>query len=205
MSKAGDKPSKLRKTPRQERSQRTRQDLLAGATRVLERAGADAFTTNRVAEAAGVSIGSLYQYYPSGGALLADLHAQDTERLWTELSQALRDEAHPARDRFERVIVASLLAQNGAVAHHRALERAGEAGSDLPELLGLEVQAAAEFELFLRSALPERGQEAAELALFCVETLMATLARLAHKPWPEADAQAFAQRTAAMLAEHLRL
>ncbi|WAS99597.1 helix-turn-helix domain containing protein [Nannocystis poenicansa] len=54
-----------RKTPQQARSSRLVEAILQAAVRVLERDGAAAFTTVRVAERAGVSVGSLYQYFPN--------------------------------------------------------------------------------------------------------------------------------------------
>jgi AcrR family transcriptional regulator len=62
-----------RKRPRQERSKVTVDAILAATARVLARRGFDGLTTNAVAEAAGVSIGSLYQYFPNKEALVAAL------------------------------------------------------------------------------------------------------------------------------------
>ena len=53
-------------------------DDLEGAARVLEERGLDGYTTNAVAERAGVSIGSVYQYFPSKEALTAALVARET-------------------------------------------------------------------------------------------------------------------------------
>lgn len=64
---------KARKTPRQARSRATVEAILEAATRILDEEGLAGLTTNRVAERAGVSIGSLYQYYPSRDAILAEL------------------------------------------------------------------------------------------------------------------------------------
>ncbi|MGL4279508.1 MAG: TetR/AcrR family transcriptional regulator [Albidovulum sp.] len=64
---------KPRKTPRQGRSRATVEAILEAATRILEEEGLAGLTTNRTAERAGVSIGSLYQYYPSRDAILAEL------------------------------------------------------------------------------------------------------------------------------------
>src|SRR5258706_778849 len=47
--------------------------ILDAAARILVDRGYDAFTTNRVAAGAGVSVGSLYQYFPNKEALLAEL------------------------------------------------------------------------------------------------------------------------------------
>ena len=62
-----------RKSPRQQRAQATCAAILEATARILETAGPDALTTNRIAELAGVSIGSLYQYYPDKRAILAEL------------------------------------------------------------------------------------------------------------------------------------
>ena len=47
--------------------------ILEAAARILERKGLDALTTNAVAELAGISIGSLYQYFPGKAVILAKL------------------------------------------------------------------------------------------------------------------------------------
>ncbi len=62
-----------RKSPRQARSVDTVETILTAAARVLERESLAGFNTNRVAEVAGVSVGSLYQYFPNKSALVAAL------------------------------------------------------------------------------------------------------------------------------------
>jgi AcrR family transcriptional regulator len=62
-----------RKKPRQERSQATVDAILDATARVLCTTGYDRASTNRIALAAGVSVGSLYQYFPSKEALVAAL------------------------------------------------------------------------------------------------------------------------------------
>lgn len=62
-----------RKTPLQTRSKATCAAVLEAAARILEAEGSHALTTNRVAERAGVSVGSLYQYFPGKEAILAEL------------------------------------------------------------------------------------------------------------------------------------
>jgi AcrR family transcriptional regulator len=62
-----------RKRPHQQRSAATVDAILEAAAHILERKGLDALTTNAVAELAGVSIGSLYQYFPGKAAILAEL------------------------------------------------------------------------------------------------------------------------------------
>jgi AcrR family transcriptional regulator len=77
MAKVVTKP---RKEPSQERARATVDALLAATARVLVKDGYDHASTNRIAAAAGVSIGSLYQYFPSKEALVAaliDTHVND--------------------------------------------------------------------------------------------------------------------------------
>jgi AcrR family transcriptional regulator len=62
-----------RKLPKQARSEATVEAVLEAAAQVFERHGYAAGTTNRIAERAGVSIGSLYQYFPNKDAILVAL------------------------------------------------------------------------------------------------------------------------------------
>ena len=78
-----------RKRPRQERSKATVDTILAATARVLVKKGFDVLTTNAVADAAGVSIGSLYQYFPSKEALVAALIEQHIEEMNSEILNEL--------------------------------------------------------------------------------------------------------------------
>ncbi len=64
---------KPRKQPRQVRAELTRQRILTAAAHIFAEFGYAAGTTNRIAERARISIGSLYQYYPNKDAILAEL------------------------------------------------------------------------------------------------------------------------------------
>ncbi|MCC6808098.1 MAG: TetR/AcrR family transcriptional regulator [Deltaproteobacteria bacterium] len=75
----------LRKKPKQSRSQATVNACLEATARVLEQEGLSGLTTNRVAEVAGVSIGSLYQYFPNKASLLLALAEHEAERDIDEL------------------------------------------------------------------------------------------------------------------------
>jgi AcrR family transcriptional regulator len=74
-----------RKRPGQDRSRATVGTILDAAARILVKDGYDAFTTNRVAETAGVSIGSLYQYFPNKESLLGELMRRHTLAIENEL------------------------------------------------------------------------------------------------------------------------
>ena len=62
-----------RRLPRQKRAQETVDAVLDSVAKLLKRGGVQAVTTNRIAEVAGVSIGSLYQYFPNKEAIFAAL------------------------------------------------------------------------------------------------------------------------------------
>jgi AcrR family transcriptional regulator len=72
-----------RKPPRQARSAAMVELLLQAAARVLATESLGGFTTNRVAEVAGVSVGSLYQYFPNKSSLVAALIAREQDALAT--------------------------------------------------------------------------------------------------------------------------
>ncbi|MGA0600413.1 helix-turn-helix domain-containing protein [Caulobacter sp. KR2-114] len=110
-----------RRRPRQARSRATYDSILQAALEVLARDGAGRLTTNRVAERAGVSIGTLYQYFPDKTAIL--LAAARREALaGTSLAgcKALLDAL--AR-RLEELLGGGLAGAAGAVAS-RAARRA---------------------------------------------------------------------------------
>jgi AcrR family transcriptional regulator len=73
MPPAGKRPRNQCRTPSQTRSRATVEAILEAATRILRRDGVDRLTTNRVAEAAGVSVGTLYGYFPDKSAIMLAL------------------------------------------------------------------------------------------------------------------------------------
>ena len=87
-------PLAPRKRPTQARAQATWDAILEATAQVLVRDGLDKASTNRVAKVAGVSIGSLYQYFPNKQALVAavvDRYAEEEGRL---LAQSMVELAH---------------------------------------------------------------------------------------------------------------
>jgi AcrR family transcriptional regulator len=78
-----------RKAPQQQRAQATVEALMTATARILVQEGYDRASTNRIAEAAGISIGSLYQYFPNKEALVAELVERMLSEEFAVLSQAL--------------------------------------------------------------------------------------------------------------------
>lgn len=79
-----------RKVPKQARSRATLDAILEATARVLVREGFDRASTNRVAREAGVSIGSLYQYFPSKEALVSALIDRHIDDMWRLLAAEVR-------------------------------------------------------------------------------------------------------------------
>lgn len=101
-----------RKLPRQRRAEVTVEAILEAAAQLVAQRGLAGFNTNAVAERAGVSIGSLYQYYPNKDAIMAALIARQHARQLQNLMGAL--DAAPGKGLEERV----RLLVRAAMQHH---------------------------------------------------------------------------------------
>lgn len=90
-----------RKLPRQQRSAETVERILSAAARIFDERGYRGTTTNHVAQQAGVSIGSLYQYFPNKDALLvalAERHVDDVASRFGARLATLRQDRPPLDD-----------------------------------------------------------------------------------------------------------
>ena len=122
-----------RKTPRQRRAQNSMDVVLEAAAQLLETGGEAGFNTNALAERAGVSIGTVYRYFPDKQSILRALAARETEAHRSAVMAVLdggspgvaRDraiirafvQAFAGRSQARRIAVSALLAQ----ADHREL------------------------------------------------------------------------------------
>jgi AcrR family transcriptional regulator len=94
-----------RKQPRQDRSRTTVETILEATARLLVRKGFDHLTTNAVAEAAGVSVGSLYQYFPNKEALVAALLERHIEERTAATFAELERVASLPIDKAARAVI----------------------------------------------------------------------------------------------------
>jgi AcrR family transcriptional regulator len=124
-----------RKAPRQARSARLVADTLEAAIRILARDGARRFTTARVAEEAGVSVGSLYQYFPNKEAILFRLQADEWRRTAALLDGILADASRPALQRLRDAVLAFFRSEWDEAALRLALADAAPAYRSAPEVL----------------------------------------------------------------------
>ena len=94
----------LRKKPKQIRSKLMFDSILEASTRVLEEVSFEKFTTNRVAEAAGISIGSLYQYFPNKQSILIELERIAIDGMAANIEILLFEENHTSKEKLFKVI-----------------------------------------------------------------------------------------------------
>lgn len=99
-----------RKHASQERSRATVDALIEATARILVREGFDKASTNRIAEVAGVSVGSLYQYYPSKEALVAAVIERHNQEIMRLVRGALAEVASQPLDKAVRRIVTVAIA-----------------------------------------------------------------------------------------------
>ena len=94
----------LRKKPKQIRSKLMFDSILEASTRVLEEVSFEKFTTNRVAEAAGISIGSLYQYFPNKQSILIELERIANDEMAANIESLFFEDNHTSQEQLFKVI-----------------------------------------------------------------------------------------------------
>jgi AcrR family transcriptional regulator len=121
-----------RRRPKQARSRVTRDAIFEAATQILESEGERAFNTNRIAERAGVSVGTIYQYFPNKDAILVAMSRAEQARL-------AADNVHFKGEDALRLSIRRLIrAFEGRPAARRAIVKAVIA-SEAATVLGAEI------------------------------------------------------------------
>jgi AcrR family transcriptional regulator len=136
MAKSRQTIDTKRRIPRQARATETVETILEGAAQVLEAGGLAAFTTNAVAERAGVSIGTLYQYFADKDALVQAIAERELKATLGKVAETLRNHSalEPAerargvvraivnafggRQRARKAIVQAVLSRSGGATFH---------------------------------------------------------------------------------------
>ncbi len=103
----------MRKKPAQARSEQTVATIIEATAQVLEREGEAALTTNRLAERAGFSIGTLYQYFPNKDSILRLLAERERERVESAVAAVVRDPAAAGLEPVIRGIIAIAIGSFG--------------------------------------------------------------------------------------------
>jgi AcrR family transcriptional regulator len=98
-----------RREPQQRRARETVEAVLDAVVRILKRGGIDSVTTNRIAEVAGVSIGSVYQYFPDKRAIFAALHERHIREIDRLVESKLMEHAASPLDTLMRAMVEAMI------------------------------------------------------------------------------------------------
>jgi AcrR family transcriptional regulator len=104
------KKASSRRKPKQPRSRQTVEAILDAVVRILKREGFAAITTNHIAEVAGVSIGSLYQYFPDKRAIFVALHGRHVAEIDRVIQTALVENASSSLEDLMSAMVDAFLA-----------------------------------------------------------------------------------------------
>jgi AcrR family transcriptional regulator len=102
-------PETKRRIPRQARATQTASAILEAAAQILEARGPTGFTTNTVAERAGVSVGTLYQYFADKNAILLALARQEVELALVDVERALSGAVDPTPGGRVRAMVHAMV------------------------------------------------------------------------------------------------
>lgn len=196
-------PKKSSKRPRrkakQERAQQTVEDLLEAAARVLERRGYASATTNRIAEAAGVSVGTLYEYFADKDAIFDALIQRQIEVLVAAVRGADLDPRAPLGVTVQQILRLAMGAMPRGPGFLRALEQVP--GSILRKRL---VRARGQVIDFIRQLLEARRRElrVADLDLAAL-LVVSTAEGIAMNASDEAFGERLAQEVGALIGLYL--
>jgi len=196
-----------RKRPRQRRARETVDAILEAAAQVFGEAGYGEVTTNRIAERAGVSIGSLYQYFPNKNALLVALVEREVEQgiehmaAWIGRAQRGDEDLGPLLEAF---VEAMLELHRGSPDLHRILFEEAAHPPELHECtLRLEGTLAHGWEAILRGRPDVRVADPDTAAHFLVQTAEALTHRFVQQGLHELSGEGFVRELTALLHRYL--
>lgn len=167
----------MRKEPRQERSRDTVEAIMQATAHILGRRGWDGLTTNEVAEVAGVSIGSLYQYFPNKLALIEAVRRRHFHDVLAAL-QAADGAGSSLAQRIEGVVqgMISLHSRYPAV-HHVLLEEAPRSRVSRAAHDAFEAEYLSRYDALISATEPARSFACRDTA---AQVLSAAIAGVVH-------------------------
>ena len=194
-----------RKRPSQARSRRLVSDILEAAVRVLASDGAHRFTTARVAEEAGVSVGSLYQYFPNKQAILFRLQTdewQDTREL---LERILTDAKQPPFKRLRRAVQAFFVTEWLEAELRTALDNSAPLYRDAPEADEIWQACTRCVSAFISVVRPQASLCDRTFAADMVVTIMSAVGeKVSERASLESEVNAMAKATEEMLCAYIK-
>ncbi|CUK16686.1 division inhibitor protein [Achromobacter sp. 2789STDY5608615] len=193
-----------RKQPQQSRSAELVAAILQAGAQVLAQEGATRFTTARVADKAGVSIGSLYQYFPNKAAILYRLQTQEWQQTSDLLRRLLEDTRHTPPRRLRNLVHVFVRSECEEAVMRVALNDAAPLYRDAPEARATKEAGGRIVLAFLVEALPQASDATRALAGDLItHTLSAVGKQFSESPRTEAEIEAYADALADMLCAYL--
>jgi AcrR family transcriptional regulator len=177
MSDRPHPPISSRRQPRQARSTGLVASVLDAAVQVLAKEGAARFTTARVAERAGVSVGSLYQYFPNKAAILFRLQSDEWRQTTEMLRCLLEDAGRPPPERLRTLVHVFIRSECDEAGIRVALSDAAPLYRDAPEAREAAASACRAVRAFMREALPDAPEPTRLLAADLVTTTLRAVGR----------------------------
>jgi AcrR family transcriptional regulator len=203
-----DRPSpeiSSRKQPQQARSAELVTAILDAAAQVLAKEGAQRFTTARVAEKAGVSVGSLYQYFPNKAAILFRLQSDEWRQTSNLLRGILEDVREPPLERLRTLVHAFIRSECDEAAMRVALNDAAPFYRDAPQARDARASANRTVRLFMREALPMVSEASRAMASDLIMTTLSAVGKhFSETPRTPAEIAAYADAMADMFCAYLR-
>ena len=194
-----------RKQPKQARSTGLVAAILDAAVQVLAKEGAQRFTTARVAEKAGVSVGSLYQYFPNKAAILFRLQSDEWRQTTELLRGILEDVRRPPPERLRTLVQVFIRSECDEAAVRVALDDAAPLYRDAPEAQEAKASGERTVRVFMREALPEASEAARALAGDLIKTTLSAVGKhFSETPRTPAEIEAYADAMADMFCAYLR-
>jgi len=194
-----------RKQPQQVRSTELVAAILQAAAQVLSEEGATRFTTARVAEKAGVSVGSVYQYFPNKTSILFQLQADEWKQTTEMLRNILEDFRKPPLDRLRAVVHAFIHSECEEAQMRVALSDAAPLYRDAPEAKQIRASAKRTFESFMDEALPKASAATRALAGDLVTTTFSSVGKsFSGTPRTQREITAYADALADMCCAYLK-
>jgi AcrR family transcriptional regulator len=194
-----------RKQPQQARSTELVAAILEAAIQVLEKEGATRFTTARVADKAGVSVGSVYQYFPNKASILFQLQADEWKRTTDMIERILKDGSKPPLDRMRILVHAFIRSECEEAKLRLALNDAAPLYRDAPEAKEVREYGERIFESYMREALPKVAPTTRELVCdMMTTTLSAVGSSISNELRSQAELRNYSDALADMLCAYLR-
>lgn len=200
-------PSSLRprKEPVQRRSVETRQRILEAAARVFAEHGYAAGTTNRIAEAAGMSVGSLYQYFPNKDAILVELMQQHLDASTAMLAGLFDDLPEGLEARVRLFVRATIGAHAGEHRLHQVIfEEAPRPAPMLRQLAEAERRIVAAAVAMFRDDPEVRVDDLELAARMAVTTVESLVHRFIAREPDTLDVDAFEDHLTGMVVRYLK-